>query len=190
LILIVSLVGEEGSLHELEFVKPVERLVRAAGMPAVVRHHSRMEETEVSCSGIILCGTALGDISVLRCVERFSFLSDCSRPVLGICTGANLLSLVHGGDVEDSTEIGMVEAHMIMEDRVLGDLEGREVFALHTLAPVPSDAFDIIARSPNCVQAFRDAAHSTYGVLFHPEVRHRGIIERFCVLCMKGGGGD
>jgi GMP synthase-like glutamine amidotransferase len=197
MILVVSLAAESPSLHDMEFVRPITREVGRVGSAIREIHHTDLTAAVLEeADGVILCGTALGDNQVLEETDRFNWLRTCTKPVLGICVGANLICKVHGGQLEENVEIGHVPVEMTVEeeDPVIGELGKTEVYGLHTLAPILPDAFRALARSGDtgtgdphwqsrgCVQAFVRKDSSVYGILFHSEVRHRGIIHGFCRL--------
>jgi GMP synthase-like glutamine amidotransferase len=50
---------------------------------------------------------------------------------------------------------------------------------LHNFSVVSSDDFEVLAETTTCVQAIKHVQKDIFGVLFHPEVRNREIIERF-----------
>ncbi|MDG6219915.1 MAG: hypothetical protein QCI38_00515 [Candidatus Thermoplasmatota archaeon] len=183
MILVVSLSMDNPSLHDYEFVKPVKREVEKIG-EALVVHHSELEVGHPLLSksmGMVLCGTALGDNGILQS-PNMQWLSSYRKPVLGICVGANLLSIVGGGGVEECLEIGMTQVTQTAEDPVLGKVDG-EVYCLHSLAPLPPPDALIIAKSQSCIQAFK--AGNRYGLLFHPEVRRGDMIGRFASMCIQ-----
>ncbi|MCJ7423113.1 hypothetical protein MUP01_02450, partial [Candidatus Bathyarchaeota archaeon] len=55
-------------------------------------------------------------------------------------------------------------------------------YELHKYSIKPSLELDVLAESNNCVQAIKHRERNIYGVLFHPEVRNRKIIEQFIFL--------
>ena len=57
--------------------------------------------------------------------------------------------------------------------------EDCEVYAIHHLSVEPSDEFEVLARSEDCVEAVKHKTKPFYGLLFHPEVRHHEMIESF-----------
>ena len=104
---------------------------------------------------------------------------DLGIPILGICYGAQLTTLLCGGQVEpaDKHEYGRADVHV---------REGAELFAgLPTSEPLhvwmshgdrvtrlPA-GFELIGDSPNSpAAAFADVARKIYCVQFHPEVAH------------------
>ncbi len=190
MILIISLTETHPSLHYYEFVRPVERYVKEAGVPYKSIHYSEDMKTcgEVA-TRIILCGTALGDNRVLDDLDVFEWLKHADCWILGICVGADLLAKLYGGAVRPCVEIGATKIEVDTKacTRAFGSenvpfyaLDKKEVYELHALAPVIPDGFIELARSRKCVQIFRKNDREVYGMLFHPEVRHGEIIKWFC----------
>ena len=54
-----------------------------------------------------------------------------------------------------------------------------KAYSLHNFSVVPSDDFEVLAESTHCVQAIKHRKRDVYGVLFHPEVRNKEILQRF-----------
>jgi GMP synthase-like glutamine amidotransferase len=93
--------------------------------------------------------------------------ADAARiPVLGICFGAQALTVALGGQVEAAsrTEIGWVTVEST--DPLL--VEPGPWLEFHGDRCLPPPAARVLARNELCVQAFRLGPH--LGVQFHPEV--------------------
>ena len=54
-----------------------------------------------------------------------------------------------------------------------------KAYALHNYSFQPSSEFDALADSALCVQAIKHKEKAIYGVLFHPEVQNKEIIQQF-----------
>ena len=180
MILVIDLCYRDGSLSRAEFVAPVERILREAGVPFTTRHHTAIGAPErEGADAVILCGTALRDTGYMERPELFRWLTAFERPVLGISSGMRALAAAFGGGSEPCCEIGMTEIRVLAPDPLFG---GREVFSAYTVhehaVQVP-DGFVALAASERCVQAIRHRSLPLYGLLFHPEVRNEWIIERF-----------
>lgn len=96
-------------------------------------------------------------------------------PLLGTCLGAQLLVQAAGGEVRrmPEPEIGWIDVEVTEEgadDPVLGPLApGFSGFNWHSYECLPPDGTAILARSPNCIQAFR-VGELAWGIQFHAEV--------------------
>lgn len=179
MILIVDLNHKKRSLGFCEFVKPIIDIVRDVH-PERVRHYSEVKQQELDeCRKVILTGTALKDDQFLEDKEAFKWLEDFEKPVLGICAGMQVLSLMHHSTLTEHQEIGIQEIiptkpNLLVYERI-------SVYELHNQAVNPSPLFETLAvnTANNSVQAIKHLEKPHYGVLFHPEVRHREIILRF-----------
>ena len=172
-ILIISTCKEK--MHELEFVRPIEKIV---GQCDVLNFKEINLEKAKKYSHIIISGTSLQDNFFLDNLEKFNWLKNFDGKVLGICAGFQILGLVFGEKQKKETEIGYYFENF--DDEFLG-LEGKqEVYHLHNNAVEFFEDFEIYSKSSEGVaQAVKHKEKEFYGVLFHPEVRNKEIIERF-----------
>ena len=74
-------------------------------------------------------------------------------------------------------EIGMTKITTLKANPLFSS--SFNAYTLHNYAIVPSSAFEVLAESAKCVQAIRHKQKDVYGVLFHPEVRNKEVIQRF-----------
>lgn len=169
MILLVSTCAEE--LHEKEFVKPYKDFLHEG---RVVHYKDLGGEDIEAADAAIICGTGLADNAYVEELDAFSWVRDVDIPLMGVCSGAQVVAASFGGEMVADELIGMVE--------VEGDLFGREGFRAYTLHrngfTVPEE-FDIMARSGESVQAVRHRERPVYGVSFHPEVRNTWVLEEF-----------
>ena len=83
-ILLVDSCYEAYSLSQYEFVRPVQRILERTGFPCQVCHISLLNEERLkSCDKVVLCGTAFKDSEYLNHLERYTWLKEGDRPVLG-----------------------------------------------------------------------------------------------------------
>lgn len=179
MILLVNVCEEK--LHEYEFVKPVEKLV---GKCFVRKYDSVSEDDLKRADKVIVCGTALSDNEYLGNIEKFDWLKSFDKPVLGICAGCQILQAVFGDGqitIGSSSQMEIGQIFVEFEREFLGVSGKLKVYSLHQNI-VESDEFEVYARSERCVHAVKHKMKEIFGVLFHPEVYGREILDSFCLL--------
>lgn len=195
-ILIINTCRKDLALHAYEFVRPLVDSVREAGGKPVVIHYTEMTpglatprpsgtENRALVRGVVISGSALGDNQALKNRSALSWLARPTLPVLGICQGMTLLASVNGGGLLSLEEIGPYEVEVLKNDPILGPPRGLTVYELHSVAPTLPAGFSVLAENANGIQAIRMNGYPVWGMLFHPEVRHRYMINRFVELCRK-----
>jgi len=161
-----------------QYAQLIARRVRAAHVYCEILpyHTPAAAIAEKNPKGIIFSG---GPASVLepgapRCDPGVFSLG---VPILGICYGMQLMSVMLGGQVAvpDEREYGKV---MVEVDHPAGLLEGAEgsiqAWMSHTLQVIlPPQGFVPTAHTAHCsYAAFEDPDRKFYGLQFHPEVTH------------------
>ncbi len=102
---------------------------------------------------------------------------DLGVPILGICYGAQVMSLVLGGSVHsvNHREYGFTSVGVDSESLLFDGLDKSQTcWMSHTdqIGNVP-EGFSVSASTPTCpVAAMQNADKRLYAVQFHPEVRH------------------
>jgi len=119
-------------------------------------------------------------------------------PILGICYGAQLLSLHFEGSVKkaDVKEYGRADIDYDLSSRIFKDIDKNGVcWMSHTdYVDIPPDGFKTVAKTKSCpVAAFENVQKKQYGVQFHPEVVHtkngNDILKNFLYeVCDVSGG--
>jgi anthranilate/para-aminobenzoate synthase component II len=180
MILIVDMNCKKESLGMYEFVFPIAAIVEDFG-EYVIEHHSELNQEDIDRSThIVLSGNALRDKQVLHRVGDFRWVRDCEKPILGICAGMQAIGLVFGCPPKRCLEIGMEQVVTVKDNPLFSSTF--KAYELHSCSIQPSEEFEVLAKSKRCVQAVKHKRRDTYGVLFHPEVRNKEIIERFVAL--------
>ncbi len=194
MILLISTCKEK--LHELEFVKPIEKILKENNKKFFTKHYSKLnwKGDLAKVNKIIICGTSLKDNEFLRHIQLFTWLTQTQKLVLGICAGMQIISLVYELDrqvkeldikknlnhvIKKKTEIGFYKENFKKE--FLGLKGEHEVYHLHNnyiILPKDFEKFTI-SKIP---QAIKHKTQNIFGVLFHPEVRNKKIIENFIKL--------
>ncbi len=175
MMLIIDLCYEKDSLSNLEFVQPIKRICESYGKSAKILHFTELDNESIGHpEKIILCGTALKDNEFVHHKDKFEFLKDYKKPVLGICAGMQIIGLVFGASIINQKEIGMAQVLAkddIFKDRVISAYE------LHNHNITLPQGFTEIAYNDKGMQAIKK--DNIIGITFHPEVRNRDLILNF-----------
>lgn len=162
-------------LSRSEYVDPIAAIV---GDGARVVGYDEVDVQDVDASpAVILCGTALADDGYLDHLDRFGWLLSTGTPVLGICAGMQVIALLHGAQLVERGEIGMTTIEPVEQNPLVTD--PMEVYSLHKYDLEDLEAFRVLARSRDCIQAISHHQRPLHGILFHPEVRRGGVVSRF-----------
>lgn len=182
MILLINICKEK--LHYLEFVKPIEDILKLNKLSFFVRNYKEVNNKDLEkADKIIICGTSLKDNEFMENMNNFSWIKEFNKPLLGICGGFEVIGKVFGGKLKKEPQIGFF--HEKFHKKFLG-LEGsKEVYHLHNYYIDFSNIleFDYYSISDNeIVQAVKHQEKEIYGVLFHPEVRQKELIMNFCKI--------
>ena len=123
---------------------------------------------------IIITGTAIGDNEYLNKLEFFDWINKIKKPIVGICSGAQIIGLINGGKIIKNKEIGMVKT----DGKIFGK-KLTEVYSIHQNGIRNIKDFDIIVKSEKSDQIIKHKEKEIYGIYFHPEVRNMWIIDKF-----------
>ncbi len=175
MVLIISTCKEE--IHESEFVKPVEKVLKKSNIKYSTKHYSKLTPKEISSSKkIIICGTSLQDNQFLKDIKKFNLVKNYNKPILGICAGMQIISLIFGSKLKPKTEIGYY--FEFFKNSFLSLEREHEVYHLHNnYTNLPKDFVKFT--NSKIPQAIKHKTKDIYGVLFHPEVRNQKLIENF-----------
>lgn len=198
MILIISTCKEK--LHEKEFVEPIETILKDSGKKHFTRHYTNIKKGDLqNAKKIIITGTSLQDNEYLNNLETFSYLRGKETllkqtPILGICAGMQILTLVEylGQEVgnlnvkanfaniqKKQLEIGYFKEEFKQE--FLGLQGKQEVYHLHqNTFKIPKNYETYtLSKTP---QAIKHTEKPWYATLFHPEVRNKELIQTFAEL--------
>lgn len=167
-------------LHDLEFVKPIEDILKRNRYEFISIQYSKInQELLNNADKIIISGTSLKDNAYLDSIDEFDWIEDFDRPILGICGGMHILGLIYKGKIKKCQEIGLTK--IIFKSDFLGFQGEHLVYELHNLN-IESNMFNIVALSDSSIQAIKHKTNPFYGVQFHPEVRNKNLILNFANL--------
>ncbi len=141
--------------------------------------------------GIIISGAPIliTEVDTKIYLELFSWIKTYDKPILGICFGHQMISLIHGGfgsrqkEDRDWQIIGTYEESPVF-NKLADEFEMVEDHC--ECVSIPTN-FKLIAGSDTCVnEAMQHLIKPIFGVQFHPEVSgNLGflIIENFVNIC-------
>ncbi len=170
----------------------IGRRIRELNTYCEIVPYNKFPSESTGIKGVILSG------SPYSVNDTEAFKTDLSAirgkyPLLGICYGAQLLSVASGGKVEsaDSREYGRTYLSFLeSREPLLKDIKtGTQVWMSHgdTITELP-ETFRIIASTDDVeAAAFRIEGEQTWGVQFHPEVFHSKdgtkLLNNFLTIC-------
>ncbi len=182
-ILLVDLCFEKDSLSHYEFVHPIRDTLQQAGFFCDILHYTMVNaQALANYDKIILCGTALLDNEYAGHLLLFSWIKYFKKPILGICAGMQVIGGVYGGSIVKNQAIGLEEIEIVRTSSLLGEPRRIEGYHLHNYAVTLPQGLSLLAGRIDAALAFQRDTDPTYGIIFHPEVRNRWILERFAAL--------
>ena len=139
-----------------------------------------MKKDIISSDKIIICGTALLDNNYLKQINKFKWIKNISKPVLGICAGAQIIASIFGGNITDELQIGLNnELQITKKDYIFDKVNLNSYYTLHNHGIDNLGNYEILAKdSYGGVQVIKK--NNTYGCLFHCEVRQKEMVFNFC----------
>jgi GMP synthase (glutamine-hydrolysing) len=182
-ILLVDLCFEKDCLSHYEFVHPIRDTLQQAGFFCDILHYTEVTmQALANYDKIILCGTALLDNEYARHLELFSWIEESIKPILGICAGMQVIGAVYGGSIVPNRVVGLEEIEIVRASPLLGEPRRIEGYHLHNYAVTLPRGLSLLAGRSDAALAFQRGTDPIYGIIFHPEVRNRWILERFANL--------
>ncbi len=168
MILIISTCKEE--LSEMEFVRPIALIVEDHN----VIHCSRVTAADIkTAEKIIIAGTALKDFDYMK--HDFSWILELDKPLLGICSGMQIIAKAHGIQLEDFTAIGPQPVETVKENKLAS---GKfNAYFLHTKTGTGN--FVSLAETNGKPCLIKHPEKDIFGCIFHPEVMNEDIVRRF-----------
>jgi GMP synthase (glutamine-hydrolysing) len=164
-------------LSEREFVTPISKIVGAANQK--ILHYTECTEQNISeFEKILICGTSLQDNSYQKDIDKFKIiLTNFEKPILGICSGMQIVCTIFGDQIIKNLEIGMVDIETLEKNSLC---KGKfQAYSIHNNSVGNLVYFTILAQSETSIQVIKHKTKDIFGVSFHPEVRNESIIENF-----------
>jgi ABC transporter with metal-binding/Fe-S-binding domain ATP-binding protein len=172
-------------LHDYEFIKPIADIVKNVGKTSRIIHYTEANiEMLKHADRIILAGTSLKNMEYVNYADKLAFLKELNTPILGICAGMQLISLIYGASLEYGQEIGLRDGEFY---KFLGLIGTNTIYTLHNNIVVSNESFlkefDVLGHTTiggeEVVQAIKHKHKPIYATLFHPEARNKDVIETF-----------
>jgi GMP synthase-like glutamine amidotransferase len=172
-----------------------EFLISSGSTHNVIDGYTGLNPLDSDARRIILTGVpldvdySLSEYRTRKLIDRaFGWLHECTRPVLGICYGHQILARVYGGQVSSLEETVLDPRHPIVLSREGGVFSGvkeLKVFAEHRdyVSVVPG-GFTVLSRRNEIPYIMYDPNREMYGVQFVPEQsddRTKEILRRFAL---------
>lgn len=177
MILLINICKEK--LHYYEFVRPIEDVLKMNKIDFFTLNYNEILQGDLDkAEKIIICGTSLKDNGFIENIDNFRWIRDFSKPILGICGGMQIIGLTFSGKIKKKTEVGFFIEKF---SNFLGLNGEKEVYHLHNNYISLPENFEQFSSS-DISQAIKHKTKDIYGVLFHPEVRQKDLIIRFCEL--------
>ena len=181
-----------------QFTQLIARRIRELGVFSEIISHKKikLKDIDQTVKGIILSG---GPLNVYQ-INKYSFdkkIINLNIPILGICFGHQILSILNGGRVKQSKhrEFGLANINKKNESLLIKNFfnkqKSKKVWMSHAdqVSKLPKN-FKVIASSTNSKFAIvENRLKRFYGIQFHPEVTHtengKKLISNFIFLICK-----
>lgn len=169
MILIINTCKEK--LSELEFVKPIENIVKNN---FVTKHYTQITQKEISAADkIIITGTALADFEYLK--QDFSWIKTTDKPILGICAGIQIIAQAFCIPLKDNINIGVRKVITTKKNKLCEGIF--DAYFLHT--KTTTEKFVVLATTNGDLCIVKHPDKEIYGCMFHPEVMNTELITIF-----------
>lgn len=178
-ILILNLCSREDTLHHLEFVRPIEIIVKKNSYNYEIKHY--LDSIDFSIyTHVILSGVPLRDFEYENHLDKFSWIKEFKGKVLGICAGAQVIGSIFNENIVEFQEIGLRKIDLLKKDTLLQNLSSPlEIYGLHNKGfDSKLSFFDVLAKSSK-PEILKHKKKEIYACIFHPEVRNHILIENF-----------
>tara|TARA_B100000965_G_scaffold242864_1_gene203851 strand:- start:1948 stop:2484 length:537 start_codon:yes stop_codon:yes gene_type:complete len=176
-ILLVSTCSEK--LSEYEFVFPIAEIIKPNEYK-IINYKDLDKMSLLDYDKIIICGTSLQDNDYLNYMANFKNLTNFNKPILGICSGFQILCVTFGERIVDSKEIGMTNVITTQNNPLISG--GFQAYNMHNFSAKIPITFKTLAKTEETIQLVSHKELNIFGVLFHPEVRNEQIVTNFLLI--------
>lgn len=177
MILIISTCLDK--LSEFEFVEPLENILKKSQIRFFTKSYLRIDYQDLDkAKKVIICGTALKDFNYLKNINKFNWLKEFKKPVLGICAGMQVIAKIWENRLIKKVRIGQFDVKLVQENNLMAKKEFKSYF-LNSKTVKVNELFVVLAKSGNIECMIKHRYKEIYGCLFHPEVLNQEIIINF-----------
>lgn len=172
-----------------QYTQLIARRVRELNVYCEIHPYFYKPEANAHIKGVILSGSPFSVRDPQAPKPDLSWIK--RLPVLGLCYGAQLLTMANGGEVERSSsrEYGRARLSFVADgEAILKGIEtGGQVWMSHadSITRLPDDYRTLARTNDIGVAAFRAPDKPLFGLQFHPEVYHttqgKELIRNFVV---------
>lgn len=170
------------NLHFDEFIRPIFNIcIKITQNITIINYLDLTEDKLTEFDKIIISGTALKDFDYMQNLDKFYWLKNTSKSVLGICGGGQIIAQIFAGKIKIGQEIGMKDLEIIENDILFGEFIFSQVYCLHNNYFEIPLGFKLIAKT-KYPQIIKNESSNIYAILFHLEVRCENLIINFLNL--------
>lgn len=169
------------TLHENEFVKPLEQICIESQFNVILTHISKLSKLNLetnTISKIIICGTALKDFEYEQ-FDLFSFFEKTDTlniPTFGICAGAQILAKHHNIQLIENKQIGIKELTYLTSEETF------QAYVLHSKSIKENEKIESILyleSEPEIIELCQIKNSNLTLAFFHPEIKNKEIIKNW-----------
>ena len=176
MILIISTCREK--LSEYEFVNPIKRIAEKYGKVEIIRYDRVDKNVVKKYDRIIISSTVMKDFDYLNFIENFEWLKETDIPVIGICAGMQIISVVFDNKLKEKEIIGVKNVKIVKETKLSKKGEIRAYFVTSKI-PESKNNIEVLGLLENENVFFKIKNKEIYGTAFHPEVLNKDILQNF-----------
>ena len=179
-ILIIDTSYEKDSIFKDEFCMPIANIIKLIPNCKYEIKHFSEKINYKQYDKIIIAGSSLKDFEYLNHLNKFEFIKTTNTPILGICAGIQIIAKIYGAKLKKCKEIEITKTITTKQNKLFED--EFDTYSIHNYSINCPKEFEIIAKSKKAIHGVKHKKKEIYGVLFHPEIKNKEIIEKFINL--------
>lgn len=197
----ILLINNSSKLHDpLSYIKQLRKSLTIQNIPFIETNeidYTIIKKYKNKIIGILLSGSSLSLLKdPLECYNRnIYYIQRLSCPVLGICFGFQILSMLYGSKIThlklcmDDVPIITAKDNILFKDKIK-----KLFFCFNDFPILPKDPsitpiawIDINNNSPLPISYIFDSSRGIFGILGHPEMNYEtiNIYMNFYKYCIR-----